>query len=326
MRVPLAAVILVAEGAAAAGDGFDWSALATGRPLSLGPGGDGKVAEVADDEEGCLPPQQQGQQVAGGGGGATAAPYRPGRLRAGDTVGGFELTAFLRPIPLLPPGLSAHPPGLLPPAPGPTAVQVRGEPGASGGEELGLGLALPSQLTALGGGALPLALPAAHDAVTASLLALPAASVAPGAGTGVALASVQPALPSPRERADSEKQLARLSEAGGHRAPDGEPTAPAGIGYGVPGYSMGRRIGHGHHGEVWRAVRRQATSPGEASGPDDASGEPERYVLKRIFVERGADIRLAGLREVYFGDRVHSPLLSFSTTLIVFDRCRNPQL
>ena len=78
MRVPLAAVILVAEGAAAAGDGFDWSALATGRPLSLGPGGDGKVAEVADDEEGCLPPQQQGQQVAGGGGGATAAPYRPG--------------------------------------------------------------------------------------------------------------------------------------------------------------------------------------------------------------------------------------------------------
>ena len=27
MRVPLAAVILVAEGAAAAGDGFDWSAL-----------------------------------------------------------------------------------------------------------------------------------------------------------------------------------------------------------------------------------------------------------------------------------------------------------
>ena len=64
---------------------------------------------------------------------------------------------------------------------------------------------------------------------------------------------------------------------------------------------MGRRIGHGHHGEVWRAVRRQATSPGEASGPDEASGEPERYVLKRIFVERGADIRLAGLREVYFG-------------------------
>ena len=48
-------------------------------------------------------------------------------------------------------------------------------------------------------------------------------------------------------------------------------------------------INTGHHGEVWRAVR----APGHGDN-DAGTDEPERFVLKRIFVEKGVDIRLAG--------------------------------
>ena len=54
--------------------------------------------------------------------------------------------------------------------------------------------------------------------------------------------------------------------------------------------AAGRPFARGHFGEVWRA-RRVGSSP---EGPG--------YVLKRILVDRGEDVRLSGRREAYFGE------------------------
>lgn len=59
-------------------------------------------------------------------------------------------------------------------------------------------------------------------------------------------------------------------------------------------YDMRERFAQGHYGEVWRAVRH-----------DQPAGE-NSFVLKRLFVERGARVRLSGAREVWFGERLRN--------------------
>jgi len=59
-------------------------------------------------------------------------------------------------------------------------------------------------------------------------------------------------------------------------------------------YRFGDRLGRGAFGEVWRAVA--------------LDGSMREVVLKRLFVERGGDVRLSGEREIYFGTLLqHKP-------------------
>lgn len=253
--------------------------------------------------------------------------YLPERLRPGQHVRGFQLTSFVRRIPLLPP---IAVPASTTDVTRSTALQVMQS--RDNNAELPLGdlalpgkfrdetLALPSPPSA----ALVLFDPATsmavETAVLDSLLALPPATtqsigMTPTAvGTEVALARVRPASLSPAEQTwVDEQMLAKVeSESSVKRqrraATVSMESAHESSGDGVPGYNMGDRIGHGHHGEVWRAVRARQSSDSSSSdrnterNQDDAREKREQYVLKRIFVEKGLDIRLSGLREVYFGE------------------------
>ena len=56
-------------------------------------------------------------------------------------------------------------------------------------------------------------------------------------------------------------------------------------------YKLGGLCGSGSHGEVWSAIRL------------DGDGT-QRFVLKRMFLEQGLPVLEAGLREIYYGERV----------------------
>ena len=322
--------------AGGASSSFDWDALTRLAHRALPPAG----ADVSSQQDGCEAPAAglpavplaapPSQEVAQG--------YLPERLQLGQHINGFQLTSFVRRIPLLPPPAAGRDSVAKP-----TSLQVWQHSDASAVALL-QGLALPGPeggsssdalaLPAAPSSALALFDPSAVEtAVSDSLLALPPASLRPSdtmatataIGTQVALARVRPANLSPEEQTRSDQMLATLDAAAAQRerqrrAAASADTAAAGLPAepdggdetgGVPGYSMGSRIGHGHHGEVWRAVRspavanRQGRGQGDP-GPSESAPEPppaeERYVLKRIFVEKGLDIRLSGLREVYFGE------------------------
>ena len=82
--------------------------------------------------------------------------------------------------------------------------------------------------------------------------------------------------------------LRRAGETGGYRGAGGRP------------------FSRGHFGEVWRATAaRAAASDAETDdATDDATAM--RYVLKRILVERGEDVRLSGRREAHFGEAIRA--------------------
>ena len=61
-------------------------------------------------------------------------------------------------------------------------------------------------------------------------------------------------------------------------------------------YQLHGRLGQGHFGEVWTAVH----SPGGQAWTEGHLEED--YILKRLMIERGEEIRLSGLREAYFGE------------------------
>ena len=295
---------------------FDWGALSRLRALP---------ASAHVDEQDCealaaalpvpmplvAPPSQEITQG-----------YLPERLQLGQHISGFKLTSFVRRIPLLAPQLPAASSSMATP----TSVQVH--PGVNADAvALSRRFALPGQadndadeVFALPAPSTTLAVfdpRAAESAVSESLLALPPAAHAPTGGTvaatvigkQVALARVRPASLSEEEKLHSDRMLAVLSAGDVPRPPQTPGSLPDdnGAGGGVPGYSMGRRIGHGHHGEVWRAERvrpsRKFASGRRGEDSRKENSEPtERYVLKRIFVEKGIEIRLSGLREVYFGE------------------------
>lgn len=60
-------------------------------------------------------------------------------------------------------------------------------------------------------------------------------------------------------------------------------------------YELRDRIGRGHFGELWRAHRV------DIHGQDTGGDLDHRYILKRLFVEKGFPTRLSGRREVHFG-------------------------
>ncbi|KAL0037567.1 hypothetical protein WJX77_002920 [Trebouxia sp. C0004] len=60
-------------------------------------------------------------------------------------------------------------------------------------------------------------------------------------------------------------------------------------------YEKGRNFARGSFGEVWRAEQAMGQ---QKSGSCNVGG---KYILKRIFTERGPKVQLAGLREAYFG-------------------------
>jgi len=70
----------------------------------------------------------------------------------------------------------------------------------------------------------------------------------------------------------------------------------SGLGKGAE-YQLRGRLGQGHFGEVWRAFH----STGGQRTRTERSDE-ESYVLKRLMVEKGQEIRLSGYRETYFGE------------------------
>lgn len=77
-----------------------------------------------------------------------------------------------------------------------------------------------------------------------------------------------------------------------HHAPSLMPTMSSRSSFGAGEIfpAAGRPFARGHFGEVWRA-RRVGSSP-----------ESPGYVLKRILVDRGEEVRLSGRREAYFGE------------------------
>ena len=198
---------------AAAGPGrfeFDWAALTsptTRRALPpAATEGDSDVDDSCDSGtalQRLLPlalPAPPSLELAPG--------YTPERLQLGQGIGGFQLTSFLRRIPLLPPRHDAT-----------TSLQVQQaqQPDLSSAVTAFLGLALPSgdedeaaaptddtQLALLSSATLPIFDPdACYTAVSTSLLALPAAADGRGEvamATQVALARVRPASLSPEEQ------------------------------------------------------------------------------------------------------------------------------
>ena len=77
---------------------------------------------------------------------------------------------------------------------------------------------------------------------------------------------------------------------------------------------LGGNFAAGHFGEVWRAYHREggAEAGGAATYETEPCGEARHlhrgrplcarpYILKRVFVEQGADTRLSGQREAFFG-------------------------
>mmetsp|Transcript_25140 Transcript_25140/g.70223 ORF Transcript_25140/g.70223 Transcript_25140/m.70223 type:complete len:805 (+) Transcript_25140:60-2474(+) len=67
-------------------------------------------------------------------------------------------------------------------------------------------------------------------------------------------------------------------------------------------YKLQGAFAKGAFGEVWRCTR--VLSAHHSDPPETAAGqvEEEAYVLKRIMVELGTDVRLSGERERYFGE------------------------
>eukprot|EP00939_MAST-03C_sp_MAST-3C-sp1_P000207 g207.t1 len=70
-------------------------------------------------------------------------------------------------------------------------------------------------------------------------------------------------------------------------------------------YHLQERYKRGHHGEVWRATRNSVVGGDQDESANVRGGDVSNaYVIKRMFVEKGKDIWLSGLREVYFGERL----------------------
>ena len=69
-------------------------------------------------------------------------------------------------------------------------------------------------------------------------------------------------------------------------------------------YRLHGRLGQGHFGEVWRGAQSSGppSSSGHQDGASDATAAAGQFVLKRLMVERGEEVRLSGLREAYFGE------------------------
>lgn len=305
------------------GISFDWGALRALPPS--------RAADAADGQEDCEAPAPAVSMLAP----PLMAPpsteitqgYLPERLQLGQHIAGFKLTSFVRRIPLLSPQLDPTTSSTKT-----TPASLQAQPGANSDVvALSSRFALPAgegtgsiDVLALPGPSTTLALfdpRAAETAVAESLLALPAAAREPSdvktataIGKQVALARVRPAHLSAEEQLHSDRVLAVLGAsdvprsvqkpAGGLATDASARSEDDHASDGVPGYSMGSRIGHGHHGEVWRAERLPTDYDRSATGDDreEFSQPTERYVLKRIFVEKGIDIRLSGLREVYFGE------------------------
>lgn len=69
-------------------------------------------------------------------------------------------------------------------------------------------------------------------------------------------------------------------------------------------YRLRGRLGQGHFGEVWRGTQSSGPPPasGQQGGASEAAAAAGQFVLKRLMVERGDEVRLSGLREAYFGE------------------------
>ena len=52
---------------------------------------------------------------------------------------------------------------------------------------------------------------------------------------------------------------------------------------------------------MYDCAGQQHDSSWKAQYDNSSQEQSEKYVLKRVFTERGAKVRLAGLREAYFG-------------------------
>jgi serine/threonine protein kinase len=79
--------------------------------------------------------------------------------------------------------------------------------------------------------------------------------------------------------------------------------------HGSMGYHLRTSVGRGAFGEVWRALREEEPTTSHAAEATEATNNdptrlshPEQYyALKRIFVERGAELRASFAREAHFG-------------------------
>ncbi|EKX51778.1 hypothetical protein GUITHDRAFT_134135 [Guillardia theta CCMP2712] len=71
------------------------------------------------------------------------------------------------------------------------------------------------------------------------------------------------------------------------------------------GYELKEAIGAGAYGEVWLATHEEWEGEKGEEGEEDGGGEEfphaDQFVLKRLYVEKGQEIRLSGMREVHFG-------------------------
>ena len=70
-------------------------------------------------------------------------------------------------------------------------------------------------------------------------------------------------------------------------------------------YELQSQVGRGGYGELWKArrLRQQAEAGRETEAADEAaaSSGSELFVLKRLLLEKGEDVRLSGVREMHFG-------------------------
>jgi len=69
-------------------------------------------------------------------------------------------------------------------------------------------------------------------------------------------------------------------------------------------YDLGEYIMRGSHGEVWTASSTIPEKLMEAESEGSMGSDSETFVLKRILVEKGEQVTLTGMREVFFGHQL----------------------
>ena len=75
-----------------------------------------------------------------------------------------------------------------------------------------------------------------------------------------------------------------------------------------PFYKIFSRVNRGHYGEVWHA-----TYKNENSNNDKC--EEFCLVIKRFFIQKNPSVKLSGLREIYFGEKLTRLLPQLSTPI-----------